>query len=103
MLGLSECDETEAGRGVSHEHFEGLQDVNGFGNARGLVLRSLPRESGSRALTCLHSWIRRAGGQSPLYLQKHQPGQSGTDPTGPVVPNKLDDRNSAGADAQAAQ
>ena len=58
MLGLSECDETEAGRGVSHGHLEMLQDVNGFGNARGLVLRSLPRESGSRALACLHSWIR---------------------------------------------
>ena len=58
MLGLSECEETEAGRVVSHGHFEGLLDVNGFGNARGLVLRSLPRESWSRALACLHSWIR---------------------------------------------
>ena len=35
MLGLIECDETEAGRGVSHGHFEALQDVNGFGKVLG--------------------------------------------------------------------
>ena len=30
-----------------------------------------PKKSGSRALACLRSWIRGAGGQSPLYLKKH--------------------------------
>ncbi len=69
---LSECDETEARRGVNHQCFEVLremqQDVNSFGGARGCVFRSLPKESGSRALTFLHSWIRGVGWQSPLYL-----------------------------------
>ena len=33
--GLGECDETEAGRGISHECFEMLQDMNCFGKVLG--------------------------------------------------------------------
>ena len=58
MLGLIECDETEAGRGVSHGHFEALQDVNGFGKALGFGASQPSMKSRSRALACLHSWIR---------------------------------------------
>ena len=43
------------------------------------------------------------GRQTPLHLQKHQPGHASTNAAGPVIAQQLDDRNRAGTDAKAPQ